>query len=150
MRAHASTSHGSAPWRRWSAGGGAMLYLYLFGHLSVANGDGAVATAEVELAGRPGSLLAYLALARGRFFARGELLSALWPDQSEGGSIRCLNTVLWRLRKALAKPPLSRPLEQLDSAHVDQLRRGVALYRNDILAGFTDDWALRARELHRR
>jgi DNA-binding SARP family transcriptional activator len=164
-----------------------MLYLYLFGHLSVANGDGAVATAEVELAGRPGSLLAYLALARGRFFARSELLSALWPEQSEGGSIRCLNTVLWRLRKALAKPPLaqselvvcdrrgaiglpvdarvqldvdefsrlvtpalSRPLEQLDSAHVDQLRRGVALYRNDILAGFTDDWALRARELHRR
>jgi DNA-binding SARP family transcriptional activator len=164
-----------------------MLYLYLFGHLSVANGDGAVATAEVELAGRPGSLLAYLALARGRFFARSELLSALWPEQSEGGSIRCLNTVLWRLRKALAKPPLaqselvvcdrrgaiglpvdarvqldvdefsrlvtpalSRPLEQLDSAHIDQLRRGVALYRNDILAGFTDDWALRARELHRR
>jgi DNA-binding SARP family transcriptional activator len=164
-----------------------MLYLYLFGHLSVANGEGAAATAEVELAGRPGSLLAYLALARGRFFARGELLSALWPDQSEGGSIRCLNTVLWRLRKALAKPPLaqseivvcdrrgaiglpvdarvqldvdefsrlvtpalSRPLEQLDSAHVDALRRGVALYRNDILAGFTDDWALRARELHRR
>lgn len=164
-----------------------MLYLYLFGHLSVANGEGAAATAEVELAGRPGSLLAYLALARGRFFARSELLSALWPDQSEGGSIRCLNTVLWRLRKALARPPLaqsevvvcdrrgaiglpvdarvqldvdefsrlvtpalSRPLEQLDSAHVDQLRRGVALYRNDILAGFTDDWALRARELHRR
>jgi DNA-binding SARP family transcriptional activator len=164
-----------------------MLYLYLFGHLSVASGEGAMATAEVELAGRPGSLLAYLALARGRFFARSELLAALWPEQSEGATIRSLNTVLWRLRKALARPPLaqpevvvcdrrgaiglphdaqlqldvdefsrlvtpalSRPLEQLGSEHVEQLRRGVTLYRNDILAGFTDDWALRARELHRR
>ena len=81
-----------------------MLYLYLFGHLSVASGDGATATAEVELAGRPGSLLAYLALARGRFFARSELLAALWPEQSEGATIRSLNTVLWRLRKALARP----------------------------------------------
>jgi DNA-binding SARP family transcriptional activator len=161
-----------------------MLYLYLFGQLSVASVAGAAA---MELAGRPGSLLAFLALERGRFFARSELLSALWPEQSDGGSVRSLNTVLWRLRKALARPPLvqrdlvvcdrrgaiglpqdaqlqldvdefsrlvapalAKPLEQLDPALVDQLRRGVALYRDDILAGFTDDWALRARELHRR
>jgi len=160
-----------------------MLYLYLFGQLSVASVAGAAAT---ELAGRPGSLLAFLALERGRFFARSELLSALWPEQSEG-SVRSLNTVLWRLRKALARPPLVQrdlvvcdrrgaigvpvdaqlhldvdefsrlvapalalPLEQLKPEHVEQLRRGVALYRDDILAGFTDDWALRARELHRR
>jgi two-component SAPR family response regulator len=95
--------------------------------------------------------------------------------------------VLWRLRTALARPPLAgreivvcdrrgaiglpldaqlsldveefsrlvapvlaRPLEQLGPADVEQLRRGVALYRDDILAGFTEDWALRARELHRR
>ena len=164
-----------------------MLYLYLFGHLSVASGDGAAATAEVELAGRPGSLLAYLALARGRFFARSELLTALWPEQSEGATIRSLNTVLWRLRKALSRPPLqqrevvvcdrrgaiglpveadlhldvdefsrlvgpslARPLEQLQPADVEHLRRGVGLYRDDILAGFGEDWALRARELHRR
>ena len=86
-----------------------MLYLYLFGHLSVACGDGAVAGAAVELPGRPGSLLAYLALARGRFFARTELVAALWPEQTEGGTIRSLNTVLWRLRKALARPPLAQP-----------------------------------------
>lgn len=164
-----------------------MLYLYLFGRLSVAGGEGALPTAAVALPGRPGSLLAFLALARGRFFARGELVAALWPEQSEGGTVRSLNTVLWRLRKALAHPPLAqrelvvcdrrgaiglpadaalrldvdefshliapalaRPLEQLQPADVEHLRRGVALYRDDVLAGFTDDWALRARELHRR
>lgn len=164
-----------------------MLYLCLFGHLSVANCDGPQPWPAVELTGRPGSLLAFLALARGRFFARSELLAALWSEQAEGNSIRTFNTALWRLRKALARPPLAqpelvvcdrrgavglpvdaqlqldvdefsrlvtpalqRPLEELDASHLEQLRRGVALYRDDILAGFTDDWALRARELHRR
>jgi DNA-binding SARP family transcriptional activator len=164
-----------------------MLYLFLFGHLCVAGGDRSKSGSAVELPGRPGSLLAYLALARGRFFSRGELVSALWPEQAEGGTIRSLNTVLWRLRKALARPPLAqtevvvcdrrgaiglpvdaalqadvdefahlvapalaKPLEQLAAEDVEHLRRGVALYRDDILAGFTDDWALRARELHRR
>jgi DNA-binding SARP family transcriptional activator len=164
-----------------------MLYLYLFGHLSVAKCDGPQPWPAVELSGRPGSLLAFLALARGRFFARSELLAALWSEQAEGNSIRTFNTALWRLRKALARPPLAqaelvvcdrrgavglpvdaqlqldvdefsrlvtpalqRPLEELEASQVDQLRRGVKLYREDILAGFTEDWALRARELHRR
>ena len=164
-----------------------MLYLYLFGHLSVANCDGPAPWPAVDLEGRPGSLLAYLALARGRFFARSELLAALWSEHTEIGSIRSFNTALWRLRKALARPPLeqtdivacdrrgavglrldaqlqldvdefsslvnpvlNKPLEQLDETHVEQLRRGVSLYRDDVLAGLTDDWALRARELHRR
>jgi two-component SAPR family response regulator len=164
-----------------------MLHLTLFGHLAVTGGDAAGAGPSLELSGRPGSLLAFLALERGRFFARTELLSALWPEQEERATVRSFNTVLWRLRKALARPPLagreivvcdgrgaiglpmdaqlrldvdefsrlvnpalSRPLEQLAPADVDQLRRGVGLYRDDILAGFTEDWALRARELHRR
>jgi DNA-binding SARP family transcriptional activator len=164
-----------------------MLYLCLFGHLSVANCDGPAPWPSIDLSGRPGSLLAYLALARGRFFARGELLTALWPDQAETCSLQSFNTALWRLRKALARPPLAqqeivvcdkrgavglpleaklrvdvdefsrlvapglaKPMEQLDESHIDQLRRGVAMYRDDILAGFTDDWALRVREMHRR
>src|SRR6185436_8614965 len=85
-----------------------VLYLYLFGHLSVARCDGPEPWPAVELAGRPGSLLAFLALARGRFFARGELLAALWPEQSESGTIRSFNTALWRLRKSLARPPLEQ------------------------------------------
>jgi DNA-binding SARP family transcriptional activator len=164
-----------------------MLYLCLFGQLSVANCNGPAPWPAVDLSGRPGSLLAYLALARGRFFARSELLSALWSDQTEVAGIRSLNTALWRLRKALALPPLDeaeivicdkrgalglphdaplrldvddfskmvtpalhKTMEQLGENDIEQLRLGVRLYRDDILAGFTDDWALRARELHRR
>lgn len=164
-----------------------MLYLCLFGHLSVANCDGPAPWPAVDLAGRPGSLLAYLALARGRFFARSELLAVLWSEQTEVGTIRSFNTALWRLRKALARPPLeqteivvcdrrgavglpvtaplqldvdefsrlvgpalNKSMEQMDESHIEQLRSGVRLYRDDILAGFSDDWALRARELHRR
>lgn len=163
-----------------------MLYLHLFGHLSVAKCDGPQPWPALDLEGRPGSLLAYLALARGRFFARGELLNALWSEQNDSGSLHSFNTALWRLRKALAGPPLEqtdvvvcdrrgavglrpdaqlqldvdefsalvnpvlhKPLEELDDSDVDRLRRGVGLYRDDVLAGFSDDWALRARELHR-
>ena len=164
-----------------------MLYLYLFGHLSVARCDGPQPWPAVDLEGRPGSLLAYLALARGRFFARSELLNALWSEQNDTGSLHSFNTALWRLRKALAGPPLEqtdvvvcdrrgavglRPDAQLQlvlaqlyrvgnphrqkpkgpkaGAGVASQRPGVGLYRDDVLAGFTDDWALRARELHRR
>ncbi|MBN8498628.1 BTAD domain-containing putative transcriptional regulator [Accumulibacter sp.] len=164
-----------------------MLYLNLFGRLSVARRDGANASHSVDLAGRPGSLLAYLALAKGRYFTRSELITTLWPEQTESISIGSFNTTLWRLRKALEKPPLDqtdivvcdsrgalglptdaqlqldvdefallvnpgllKPIEQLDESDINNLRRGVGLYRDDILVGFTDDWALRERELHRR
>lgn len=50
----------------------------------------------------------------------------------------------------LVVPALAKPLDALDAGDVSQLRRGVALYRDDMLVGFTDDWALRQRELHRR
>ncbi len=45
----------------------------------------------------------------------------------------------------LAKPP-----EKLTDADIESLREGVALYKSDILLDFTDDWALREREKHRR
>lgn len=164
-----------------------MLHLNLFGHLSVAPCDGPSPAQAVDLPGRPGSLLAYLALAKGHFFTRSELIATLWPDQAEAASVGSFNTTLWRLRKVLGRPPLGqteivvcdrrgavglsvhaqlrldvdefarlvkpgldKPFEQLDETDIDNLRRGVGLYRDDILAGFTDDWALRERELHRR
>lgn len=164
-----------------------MLHLSLFGHLCVARLEGETRSQAVDISGRPGSLLAYLALGRGRFFSRSELMNTLWADQGDPISTGTFNTTLWRLRKALAQPPLARddlvvcdrrgavglntedalqvdvdcfaqlvapalakPLEALTDTDVAQLRRGVALYRDDILAGFSDDWALRERELHRR
>jgi DNA-binding SARP family transcriptional activator len=164
-----------------------MLYLCLFGHLSVARCDGPAPGAAVGLSGRPAGLLAYLALAKGRFFSRSDLLSTLWSDPAQDGSSGSFNTTLWRLRKTLARAPLehdeivqcdrrgavglardaplkldvdefselvnpglNKALEQLDETDIENLRRGVRLYRDDILSGFSDDWALRARELHRR
>ena len=50
----------------------------------------------------------------------------------------------------LVAPALARSMEQLVATDIAALRRGVELYRDDILAGFTDGWALRERELHRR
>jgi len=164
-----------------------VLYLSLFGHLSLARCDGGARSQGVDVTGRPGCLLAYLALAKGRFFSRTDLIAALWSDQGEPASLGTFNTTLWRLRKTLERPPLEqsdivtsdrrgavglvtdaqlqldvdefvrlvgpsldRPMEQLTPSDVADLRRGVALYRDDILAGFTDDWALREREMHRR
>lgn len=52
--------------------------------------------------------------------------------------------------RRLVEPPMAKPLERLDAADVEALRRAVALYRGDVLASFRDDWALRLREKHRR
>jgi DNA-binding SARP family transcriptional activator len=86
-----------------------MLRLHLFGALSFSLADAHNGTfAEpVHLGGRSGSLLAYLALARGRYFSRSELVSALWADQSDAVSSGTFNTVLWRLRKTVERPPLA-------------------------------------------
>ncbi|MEQ1513756.1 MAG: BTAD domain-containing putative transcriptional regulator [Lysobacteraceae bacterium] len=162
-----------------------MLRIWLFGSLCVAND----ATGEqvTAISGRCGSLLAYLALGRGRYFSRAELLGTLWPERMASMTAGSFNTALWRLRRMVECPPfqhgeliasdrrgaiglngsqaiwldieefehriasgLSRPIEQLGDRDIEDLRAGVALYKSDILMEFTDDWALREREKHRR
>lgn len=162
-----------------------MLRIWLFGSLCVAND----ATGEriTAVSGRCGSLLAYLALGRGRYFSRTELLGTLWPERVASMTAGSFNTALWRLRRLVECPPfehgeliasdrrgaiglngsqevwldieeferriasgLSRPIEQLGDTEIEDLRTGVALYKSDILMEFTDDWALREREKHRR
>ncbi len=162
-----------------------MLRIWLFGSLCVANdASGEQVTA---VSGRCGSLLAYLALGRGRYFSRAELLDTLWPERMASMTAGSFNTALWRLRRMVECAPfqhgeliasdrrgaiglngsqaiwldieefehriasgLSRPIEQLDDHDIEDLRAGVALYKSDILLEFTDDWALREREKHRR
>ena len=162
-----------------------MLRIWLFGSLCVANdASGEQVTA---ISGRCGSLLAYLALGRGRYFSRAELLDTLWPERMASMTAGSFNTALWRLRRMVECAPfrhgeliasdrrgaiglngsqaiwldieefehriasgLSRPIEQLDDHDIEDLRAGVALYKSDILLEFTDDWALREREKHRR
>jgi DNA-binding SARP family transcriptional activator len=47
-------------------------------------------------------------------------------------------------------PGLSRPADRITDDDIAGLRRGVSLYTSDILLDFSDDWALRERERHRR
>lgn len=169
-----------------------MLRIWMFGSLCIAS-DGDASVPDVDgvrataLSGRCAGLLAYLALGRGRYFSRAELLGILWPERMASMSAGSFNTALWRLRRLVESPPLrhgdlivsdrrgaiglngphavwldieefersitpglSRPIEQLDDAAIDGLRLGVGLYKSDILQEFTDDWALREREKHRR
>lgn len=85
-----------------------MVRLHLFGVVSFSVDPGGSAAGETtHVRGRPGCLLAYLALARGRYFSRGELVSVLWPDQPDSVGAGTFNTVLWRLRKLVERPPLA-------------------------------------------
>ena len=164
-----------------------MLQVRVFGSLVVQRTESAGRVTAVMLSGRPATMFAYLALARGQYFNRIDLMNALWAEQADAASAGTFNTTLWRLRRAiecapyrsgeliasarngpiglhrnaqmqvdieeftvLVAPVLRKSLEQLDAADMDALRRGVQLYKADILLNLKDEWALRAREKYRR
>ena len=81
-----------------------MLRIWMFGALSVAHGD--EPAQAVAVPGRSGSLLAYLALGRGRYFSRNDLLEVLWPERLRSIGAGTFNTALWRLRRIVETPPL--------------------------------------------
>ena len=81
-----------------------MFRIWLFGSLLIGNDE--VGEQAVSIAGRSANLLAYLALGRGRFFSRAELLGSLWPEHSTASTAGSFNTALWRLRKLIERPPL--------------------------------------------
>lgn len=80
-----------------------MLRIWLFGSLSIANDTSGDRVTAVS--GRCGSLLAYLALGRGRYFSRAELLDTLWPERMASMTAGSFNTALWRLRRMVECPP---------------------------------------------
>lgn len=164
-----------------------MLKLQFFGSLGASWHPAGGSAEPIRLTARPGGLLAYLALARGQFFTRGELMTTLWGESHDTSTVGCFNTTLWRLRKAVERAPLSvgdllacshhgavgmprdapfvldvedfqrlvvpalaKPIELLAPGDLDNLQRGVARYTDDILAGFSDEWAMRERERLRR
>jgi DNA-binding SARP family transcriptional activator len=69
---------------------------------SVGGDDGQV----VVLQGHAALLLTRLALGRGRTFSRAELSEGLWPEASAEKAAGSFNTLLWRLRRLLERPPL--------------------------------------------
>jgi DNA-binding SARP family transcriptional activator len=151
--------------------------LRLFGQIELSVDLGAGRVLAVPVSGLPARLLAFLALHPARRHARADLLATLWPEgkgKSPGGM---LSTALWRLRHLVdAAQPGLPPLVQgtadgllglAAGGHVwvdhtefgqllggnddaAQLREGVALYADSLLAGLNDDWVLRERELARQ
>jgi DNA-binding SARP family transcriptional activator len=84
-----------------------MLRLTLFGTLALWSEGPERGARALHIGGRPGSLFALLALSPGRYFSRAELLSSIWSDSADEVSMGAVNTVLWRLRKVVERPPVA-------------------------------------------
>lgn len=75
-----------------------MLCVSLFGTIQVSHEP---LPGEIKLTQRISLLLAYLLLERHRMHPRDVLIGEFWGDYSEEKARNCLNTALWRLRRAL-------------------------------------------------
>jgi predicted ATPase/DNA-binding SARP family transcriptional activator len=115
------------------------------------------------------SLFAYLTLNEGAVHRRERLAGLLWPDTIEKRARTSLRHELWQIRRALAPTSARdaliadkmsvafapsdgywldvRELNRLtDTASVDQLIAGLAVYRGELLPGFYEDWEMLERE----
>src|SRR5215218_9389428 len=113
---------------------------------------------------RAWSLLAYLALHPGPH-RRADLAARFWPDVLDASARQSLRSATWALRRALG--PAARQLvtsrdeialegevwadcrefaQLVDAGRVDE---ALALGEGELLAGFDDEWAHRARAAHR-
>ncbi len=118
------------------------------------------------------SLLAYLILNRQRPHPREELAALFWGDRDDVHARHSLATALWRIRRLLGEdclltdaasvqfnPGASFWLDvaefetHLNHSHsapdeqhaADSLRQAVALYRDNLLEGYYDDWCIEER-----
>ncbi len=117
--------------------------------------------------GKPGRILACVALQAGREVRREALLALLWPESDEASARNNLRFQLSRLRRALALGEaegilqVDRTALRLDSGQVEtdvQLLERAIQARNDeraqslqtgpLLEGFDDDWVIAERERH--
>jgi DNA-binding SARP family transcriptional activator len=121
------------------------------------------------------ALLAYLVLQRRRSHPREVLTGLFWGDHPEARARSCLSTALWRLRRVLEPPGVSRGTylvtsrigevgfncnseHWVDVAAFEQgvqrrmepdwsgVESAISHYTGDLLEGFYEDWALRERE----
>ncbi len=82
------------------------LRIFLFGSVRIAHGEDL--TAGVKLTHTVQELLAYLLLQQHRWHAREVLTEVAWGDRPEDQARSCLNTALWRLRRALEPDGIAR------------------------------------------
>ncbi len=146
------------------------LRAYLFGNFAIWRGD---VLMELPKSARARALLAYLLLNREQAHARAVLSGRFWPDTPESKARRFLSTALWYIRSTLpeivcthgdviqalpgaalwidvevfanaARPHLAA--QTLTPEALSDLRRAVALYSGDLLAGFYEDWVMEEQE----
>lgn len=81
------------------------LHIFLFGNVRIAHHDQAgsvsFSSPETKLTHMTEALLAYLVVQRRRRHTREALTSCFWPGHGPEQARSCLNTALWRLRRAL-------------------------------------------------
>ena len=138
-----------------------MLRVQLLGEMAVER-DG-VTTAGAALPGPVARLLAVLALRPGPH-AREVLADRFWPDLPPPAGRANLRTAVWALRRAVGPDAVlaSRSAVGLDPdglwvdvvevrsrAADDDVEGALALCRGELLPGWPEDWAQRAREQHR-
>ena len=149
-----------------------VLRICLFGTVQVSHDDRLQDTRAIHAVQ---ALLAYLVLHRRRPHAREVLTGLFWGDHPETRARSCLSTALWRLRRVLEPPGVTRGTYLVtsrigevgfncDSEHwvdVSAFEQGIqrrpvqdwsgvesaiSHYTGDLLEGFYEDWALRERE----
>ena len=120
---------------------------------------------EAPAGRRAWGLLAWLALHPGPH-ARGELAARFWPDVLDSSARASLRSAVWALRRDLGDAGGAHVAATRDHVELDgdvwvdarefdalvaegELARAVELGDAPLLAGFEDEWALRARDAHR-
>jgi predicted ATPase/tetratricopeptide (TPR) repeat protein len=142
-----------------------MLEVRLFGKFDI-NYDGEPITISSRIAQ---SLFAYLILTAGTLHRREKLAGTFWPDATEEKARAYLRHEFWRIRKALSTKSKGDYLLADDinisfnssaeysldvatftkvgeTASVDDLKRALAVFEEELLPGFYDEWINPERE----
>ena len=139
-----------------------MLRVHLLGQMTV-EVDGR--SVEAPAGRRAWGLLAWLALHPGPH-ARGELAARFWPDVLDRSARASLRSAVWALRRDLGDDGGRHVVASRDQVELDgdvwvdarafeallaegELQRAIELCGGELLPGFDDEWALRARDEHR-
>ncbi len=144
------------------------LVIYLFGRPEFRLDDAPLPLATHKTQ----SLLAYLVLRRERPHSRDELATLFWGDHDEVHARHSLATALWRIRRLLGEDYLLADAASVqfnpassfwldvaefethlnNSRHAsdelcaaEALQQAVALYCDDLMEGFYDDWCIEER-----
>jgi DNA-binding SARP family transcriptional activator len=139
-----------------------MLRVHLLGRMTVEVDERRI---EARAGRRGWGLLAWLALHPGPH-ARGELAARFWPDVLDRSARASLRSAVWALRRDLGDDGGRHVVATRDQVELDgnvwvdarafealveegELQQALELGDGDLLPGFEDEWALRAREEHR-